>query len=175
MNLLCASNMPTTQKLDIEHALSVLDTWAKRVAFETDRHLYRLTDSRYLAHYQGSEPHLRAALLAQVLQEDLGVHYNPNAVDNFSFADPNFAFIQGMIPSPGQTTADTPGGTCATMPVLYVAVGRRLGYPLKLATTQSHIFARWDGETSNNPAWQETFNCETTNGFHKYDDEQYRH
>jgi len=177
MNLLCATELESTQYLDadgIEHALVTLDDWAKRVAYETDRHAYRITDPRYADRYQGSEAHFRAEMLAQVLQEDLGVKYNPEAVGNFSFADPSVAFIHSMIPTPGSTTSDTSGGTCVSMPVLYVAVGRRLGYPLKLVTTDSHIFARWDGEGHDNSAWRETFNCETTNGFHRFDDEYYK-
>ena len=176
INLLCASDMPTTEGLEIEQALSVLDEWAEKVAEVTDRHLYRVTDPRpeYANRYKGSEAHFRAEMLAQVLQEDLGVHYNKSAIGNFSFVDPGVAFIYSMIPGPDQTIAETPGGTCASMPVLYVAVGRRLGYPLRLVTTQSHVFARWDGEASDNPVWRETFNCETTNGFCKYDDARYR-
>ncbi|MEX0777432.1 MAG: hypothetical protein WD042_17140 [Phycisphaeraceae bacterium] len=174
MNLLCASALPSTQSLNIEHALSVLDEWAGKVAFETDRHLYRVTDPRFADRYHGSEPHFRAEMLAQVLQEDLGVRYNPKAIGDFSFADLTTGFIHGIIPAPGKTTADTPGGTCASMPVLYVAVGRRLGYPLKLATTDGHIFARWDGLDHANPAWRERFNCETTNGFHRFDDDYYK-
>jgi len=177
MNLLCATELEGTQYLNeeaIDDALTTLDDWAKRVAFETDRHAYRITDPRYADRYQGSEAHFRAEMLAQVLQEGLGVKYNPEAVGNFSFADPSVAFIHSMIPTPGSTTSDTSGGTCVSMPVLYVAVGRRLGYPLKLVTTDSHIFARWDGEGHDNSAWRETFNCETTNGFHRFDDEYYK-
>lgn len=174
MNLLCAARLPSTEGLDIDHALATLDEWAKKVAFETDRHLYRVNDPRYAEHYGHSEAQFRAEMLAQVLQEDLGVKYDMTAVGNFSFADPNVAFIHGMIPEQGQTTADTPGGTCASMPVLYVAVGRKLGYPLKLATTDSHIFARWDGTNHANPAYREYFNCETTNGFARFDDDYYR-
>ncbi|MEO0966420.1 MAG: hypothetical protein AAFY08_15045 [Planctomycetota bacterium] len=182
LNLLAASALPATADLDVEHALRTLDRWAQQVADATDRHLYRLTDPRFADRYQGSEPHLRAELLAQVLVEDLGVKYDPTALGNFSFEDPAVAFIHGMIPTAlqqlGHGTADTPGGTCASMPVLYVAVGRRLGYPLYLATTDSHVFARWDGTTTNptgqahpNPAWRERFNCETTNGFLRIDDD----
>ena len=174
MNLLCASGLPGSRGLDIEHALATLDEWVKRVAFETDRHLYRVTDPRYAEHYGHSEAKLRAEMLAQVLHQDLGVKYDMNADGNFSFADLSTGFIHGMIPAPGQTTADTPGGTCVSMPVLYVAVGRRLGYPLKLVTTDSHVFARWDGEGHSNPAWRERFNCETTGGFGHYDDDYYR-
>ncbi|MEM8738339.1 MAG: hypothetical protein AAGG38_07670 [Planctomycetota bacterium] len=113
-------------------------------------------------------------MLAQVLQENLGARYNIKAVGNFSFADLTMGFIHGMIPGLDQAMADMPGGTCASMPVLYVAVGRRLGYPLKLVLTDSHVFARWDGLNHDNPAWRERFNCETTNGFHKFDDDYYR-
>ncbi len=42
------------------------------------------------------------------------------------------------------------------MPVLYVAIGRRLGYPLELVTTKGHVFACW--EDSN-----DRFNIEGTN------------
>jgi len=172
VNLLCASAMPSTSNLDIEHCLAVLDQWAARIAAETDRHLYRLTDPRFAGRWNGSEAHFRAEMLAQVLQEDLGVTYDLTAEGDFSFADPKFAFIHGMIPGPNGEAA--PGGTCVSMPVLYVAVGRRLGYPLKLALTDSHIFARWDGLDHPNPAWRERFNCETTNGFQKYEDDYYR-
>ena len=174
MNLLCASALPDTKGLDVEHALSVLDDWAARVASETDRHLDRVTDPRFAERYRGSEAHFRAEMLAQVLQEDLGVKYDMKAVGSFSFADPSVAFIHGMIPPEGGIIADTPGGTCVSMPVLYVAVGRRLGYPLKLATTDSHIFARWDGKDHENQAYRDYFNCETTNGFHRFDDDHYR-
>jgi len=174
MNLLCASRLPGTESLDIDQALAQLDEWAKKVAAETDRHLYRVSDPRYAKHYNNSEAQFRAEMLAQVLQEDLGVKYDMSSVGNFSFTDPTVAFIHGMIPTKGKTTADTPGGTCASMPVLYVAVGRRLGYPLKLTTTDSHIFARWEGLNHSNPAWRGRFNCETTNGFSVLPDDYYR-
>lgn len=53
------------------------------------------------------------------------------------------------------------------MPVLYVAVGRRLGYPLKLVTAKGHLFARWDGA--------ERFNIEGTNrGLNCHEDGYYQ-
>jgi hypothetical protein len=54
------------------------------------------------------------------------------------------------------------------MPVLYVAVGRRLGYPLKLVTTEGHLFLRWEDE-------RERFNVEATaHGLSRFDDDYYR-
>ncbi|QQE12732.1 hypothetical protein JD969_04515 [Planctomycetota bacterium] len=179
INLLCASELPATRELDVEHALKKLDEWAQRVAYETDRHLYRVNDPLFAKHYGNSEAQYRAEMLTQVLYEDLNIKYNPEAINSFSFTDPSVAFIHGMIPASGKTTADTPGGTCVSMPVLYVAVGRRLGYPLKLVTTDSHIFVRWD---TSNTDWYvkpkysigESFNIETTNGFNRYNDDYYR-
>ena len=174
MNLLCATRLPSTESLDVEHALATLNEWARRAAFETDRHLYRVTDPNYADHYGHSEAQYRAEMLAQVLQEDLDIKYDPRAIGSFSFADPSVAFIYGMIPAARQSTSETPGGTCASMPVLYVAIGRRLGYPLKLVTTDSHIFVRWEGFEHETIAWRERFNIETTNGFHRFDDDYYR-
>jgi len=175
MNLLCAKGMPGAEGLDIEHALATLDQWAEHVAAETDRHLHRVTDPRYAEHYRHSEAYFRAESLLQVLQEAFGVKYDPKAINNFSFADSRVAFIHGMIPAPGKTVADTTGGTCASMPVLYVAVGRRLGYPLKLVTTNSHVFVRWDGENHRNPSFRETFNIDGAGeGFSSYPDDHYR-
>jgi len=175
MNLLCATGLPGAEKLDIDHALATLDDWANRVKFETDRHLYRVTDPRYAEHYRHSEAYLRAEMLVQVLCEELGVKYDPSAkAGTFSFKDSRVAFIHGMIPAPGQSLTDTPGGSCASMPIMYVAVGRRLAYPLKLVTTKGHVFVRWDGKGHFNPAWRERFNIEGTNGFNSFPDDYYK-
>jgi len=104
----------------------------------------------------------------------LGVKYDMTAADSFSFADSRVAFIHGMIPAPGQSPADTPGGTCASMPVMYVAIGRRLGYPLKLVATDGHVFLRWVGQDHPNPAWREQFNIDGAGyGISSLDDEYY--
>lgn len=174
INLLCATGLPGSEHLDVERALRTFDEWAERVHAETERHLYRLADPRYAEHYRSSEAYFRAELLVQVLYEDLGIRYDAKSVGNFSFSDSRVAFIHGMIPSPGQGVAETLGGTCASMPVMVTAVGRRLGYPLKLVTSNGHIFIRWEGEAEANPAWQERFNIEVTNGFSSFDDDYYK-
>ena len=50
-------------------------------------------------------------------------------------------------------------GTCASLPVLIVAVGKKLGYPVKLVPTHNHLFARWESRDG-----KERFNIESTNG-----------
>jgi len=53
------------------------------------------------------------------------------------------------------------------MPILYIALGRRLGYPLKLVTTKQHLFMRWDSP-------KERFDMDATGkGLDKKDDDYY--
>ena len=105
---------------------------------------------------------LRAEFIIQTLQEDCGVRYNPERIYSPNFADSRDSFIHGMLDP-------TCGGTCASMPVLYVAVGRRLGYPMKLVSAREHLFCRWVSPT-------ETFNIEGSGngGWDSHPDEYYK-
>lgn len=168
MNLHCAEGLPGAENLDIDACLAMLDRWAERVRTETERHLYRAADPRWADHYRHSEAYLRAEFVLQVLQQDLDVHYNMERVENIDFTDSRDLFVHGLVGSGN-------GGTCVSMPVAYVAVGRRLGYPMKLVLTKAHLFARWDGLGDGNPAWRERFNIEGAgDGFSSFDDEYYR-
>jgi hypothetical protein len=163
MNLACASNLPGADKLSVDEKLTILDEWTLRVKRETERHLYRLMDSRYSGHYRRSEALYRMEMLCQVLQEDCGVRYNLDRVRDVRFADARDLFIHGMI-------GDSNGGTCVSMPVLYTAVARRLGYPVHLVRAKGHIFCRWDGRG-------ERWNIEATGsgGMDTFPDEYYMH
>jgi hypothetical protein len=67
------------------------------------------------------------------------------------------------------STLNRPLGTCSSMPVLYLVIGRRLGYPLKLVTTKAHLFVRWEGAG-------ERFNIEATgHGLNRFEDDYYQH
>lgn len=137
MNLLCAKGLPGAESMDIPAILKKLDEWAAKVAFETERHLYRVTDPQYADHYQHSEARLRAEFIVQVLQEDCSVHYNLERVQDPDYRNSQDIFLHGMVNSDN-------GGTCASMPVMYAAIARRLGYPIKLALAREHVFMRWD-------------------------------
>jgi hypothetical protein len=104
MNLLCIQNLPGGSGIDINRCLARLDEWARRVQFETERHLYRVTDSRFAEHYHHSESYYRAEMLLQVLQEDCSVKYNPERIFNVDFTNSKDLFIHGMID-------DSNGGT----------------------------------------------------------------
>jgi hypothetical protein len=167
INLACAQGLPGAQNLERLRCLATLDKWAAQVAEETRRHLYRFRANP--SEFESSEGYFRMLMMAVTLYEDCGVRYNPermgtgtpgdDVADSF-FMDSRDLFLHGLC---GARRL----GTCSSMPVLHAAIGRRLGYPLKLATTKSHVFLRWDGQG-------ERFNVETTGkGMNRYDDDHF--
>jgi hypothetical protein len=167
MNLRCAEGLRGAEGLDIPATLKVLDRYADHVEKETTRHLYRFRKNP--EEFQNSEVYFRMMMMAVVLQEDFKLRYNPKLIaasnefdlnDGFS-DDARNLFIHGLTGPPMM-------GTCASMPVFYVAIGRRLGYPLYLSSTREHLFARWDdGQTRLNVEG-------TTTGFGAYPDDHYK-
>jgi hypothetical protein len=167
MNLLCAQHLPNAGEFNPSHLLATLDQWALRVQTETERHLYRFRANP--AEFENSEGYFRMLMMAVVFYEDFNIRYNPQRMsspgainlDDRFFADSEDIFLPGLLGSRRM-------GTCSSMPVLYVAVGRRMGYPLKLVTTKAHLFLRWEDE-------KERFNLEATGrGMNRYDDEHFK-
>jgi hypothetical protein len=168
LNLPCASGLSAGNEPDAKQCLTTIDSWAQHVRSETERHLYRY--ERNPAEFENSSGYFRMLMLAVVLAEDYGVHYDPQKMsgpetgrmDDGFFRDPRKVFLHGLL---GPVRI----GTCSSLPVLYVAVGRQLGYPLKLVTTKGHLFVRWEGAG-------ERFNIEATSrGSNRFDDDHYRH
>lgn len=175
LNHACAQGLPGAESTDLPRLLEWLDQAARRVDSETRRHWHRFNASP--GTYRNSPGYFCCYYLLQVLQEDFGVRYNPERVRDPTFQDPkcldpNFRdsrdlFIHGII--------DGPGGTCASMPVLYVAVGRRSGYPLKLVQSRGHLFFRWDDPHGVRFGVPERINIEGTgDGIGSHPDEHYR-
>ena len=161
LNLLCAEGLPGAEKLDVAKCLATLDEWTNRVRAETEKYLYRF--HRKPAEYNNSEGYFRMLALITVLQQDCGVRYNPERIREVDFSDSGDLFLHGLL-------GEDRTGTCVSLPVLYVALGRRLGYPLKLVTTNGHIFARWQSTDG-----KERFNIEGTNqGLSCFEDAYYQ-
>jgi len=148
MNLLCAEGLRGSENLNITNCLAMLDKIAAGVKFETTRAYYKFRE--HPEKFNHSEGYYDMMMLATVIQQDFNIHYNPAHIempghtqesDSSFFADSKDALIHGLARSNGL-------GTCSSIPVFYVAVGRRLGYPLKLVKAKGHLFARWDECTS---------------------------
>jgi hypothetical protein len=166
MDLLCAEGLPGADHLDANECLASLEQWAQQIKQQTDQNHHHFDEDP--TYFHNSESFYKMLLLSVVLYEDFGIRYNAKLIteppkadgeDHF-FADSQDTFIHGLI-GPRRT------GTCSSMPILYIALARRLGYPLKLVTTQGHLFMRWESPT-------ERFNMDATGkGLEKYDDEHY--
>ena len=162
VNLACAVGLPGAEAIDHDGCLAHLDRWAVGVGRQTEgaRNLFDADPARY----DGSEAVFCIARMVAMLQKLCGVRYNPAKVDARPTDPSDLAdeFVHGAIQGPG--------GTCATLPVLYAAVGRRLGYPIRLVRTRLHLFNRWD-----DPATGERVNFDgSTDGVNFLPDEHYR-
>ncbi|QJW93259.1 hypothetical protein [Frigoriglobus tundricola] len=164
VHLSCAEGLPGADEIDRNYCLYKLDDWKDRVKEYTT--LLMPQFRRKPREYENSEAYFRALAMITVLQRDCGVRYNPAKIPDdvpFGTAD---CFIHGIIQGEG--------GTCASLPVVYAAVGRRLGYPIKLVTTRAkkggHLFVRWD-----DPKTGERFNIEASgHGMGTPDDDYFR-
>lgn len=167
MNLLCANNLPGAENLSVDDFLATLDQWAQHISSEIDKNFHHYSEDP--AYFYNSTNYYKIAMMAVVLYEDYNIRYNPKWIaapgtkqsgDHF-FADSRDVLIHGLIDKRRM-------GTCSSMPVLYIALGRRLGYPLKLVKAKGHLFMRWDTPT-------EKFDMDATGkGLNKYDDDEYK-
>jgi hypothetical protein len=159
MNLLSAGGLRGAENLDVAACLSRLDDWTQRVQKGTAARLTAFHQNP--GKYDNSEAIFRTVDLVLALKNDLGVHYNLEATKHWDFSDSRDLFIHGLLD-------DRRAGTCTSIPVLCAAVGRRLGYPLKIVLAEGHVFLRWDSP-------KERFNIETTcPGVDVHDDEYYK-
>ena len=162
-NITCALGLPGAESLDVPRQVEILNEIAALVRQETDKLIYLF--HRQPGSYQNSEAYFRMMVLLTVLQRNLGVHCDPqfNQLSDYQFfSRPEMLFVHGVL----QTRA----GTCSSLPPMFAAVGRRLGYPLKLVTACQHVFLRWDSPTG------EKFNIEcTSSGLVCHPDVYYQH
>lgn len=170
MNLLCAEGLPGAEELSVSNCVERLDGMAKYIQAETQRHYYKFRE--HPEQYRNSLGYYRMMMLGTVLVQDLGMRYNPD------LALPQ---IDGKIPTLGQNSNSRDVfihglldgkhfGTCASMPVLVVALGRRLGYPVNLAGAKLHAYVRYEEPDGSH------FNVEptVTETFLTPDDEDYK-
>jgi hypothetical protein len=156
VNLACSVGLPGAEDLDAGEVISKIEEWTQAVRLATTFNMRRFME--YPAQFDHSIGKFKMSVLASVLELECGVRYNPEiAKDQGRFAyDSKDRYIHGITHGEG--------GTCASLPVLFIAVGRRLGYPLKLGAGARHFFARWDESDSDSELAKDCFNIEATGG-----------
>lgn len=166
LNLLCAQGLPG-EYADLDGELRTLDRWSAAVRTETNKFMPRFR--QHPEKFRSSEGYFRMLVLITVLQQDFCVGYNPARNSSPENPEPRQTFFANSADLFVHGLLDKRLGTCCSIPVLYVAVGRRLGYPLKLVTARSHLFARWDAGDGKH------FNIEGTNrGLACHEDDYYK-
>ena len=153
MNLLCAENLPGSENLDIEQCLSMLDQWADLVSRNEAKYSAQFFQNQ--SRYDNSYAKFQAVNLGLTLKDDLKCEYNQELIRSGAMEDlQSTRFFQNSRDLFLHGFVETRVGSCSSLPVLMVAIGRRCGYPLHLVTCKGHLFCRWDDG-------HERFNIET--------------
>ena len=143
MNLICANEASPGNDIDIERQLRKLDEWAEHCRREEVR--FRKKFEKNPKRYDSSYAKFKAINLVLTIKEDFNCRYQMNLVESGEVAkinSPAFfknyddVFVSGLLRKRR--------GTCSSYPVLIVALGRRLGYPISMKATFGHMFCEWN-------------------------------
>ena len=163
VNLACARGLPNCDESAFPHYLALLDTIAEAVRRHTDKswRLFKIKPGQF----HNSEAVFRLYTMEHVFRVQFGIKYDPvvrEATEDgtrWTTDDSREVFIHGIL-SAKRT------GTCSSLPTFAIAVGRRLGYPLKLVLVPNHTLYRWDDG-------KEVFNLQHTEGGADVRDDEY--
>lgn len=163
MNLLCAEGLVGSDQLDVEKDLAIIDQWSTQADQDLQRFtpLYHIHPEKFPDVHSESE--WKMYVLFGFLRERQRIGYNPELKTLFA---KGYGYIEDHPDEFRQDARDTflngiverRMGVCSSLPAIFVAVGRRLGYPLYYVHTKGHSFVRWDDG-------KERFNVETTRSF----------
>lgn len=152
LNLLASEDLPGFGTISVERAMERLDAWAAHALAMAEAH--RAVFDRNPGRFENSLPLWLVLGLQRTLHREFGVHYNPRRVNApADWREDRDLFIHGAL-GPWRT------GTCASLPVLFLAVGHRMGLPLRLVRAPGHLFCRWDAPRHPDPAMRARFNIE---------------
>ncbi len=160
LNLRCAIGLPGAENLNFVGCMKTLDWWTDLVRQNTEKWWPDFVQSP--EKYEHSPARFRMSAMVTLLKRDLRLrYYMPFSEGEYNGTDSRNLFLHGIFSGHG--------GTCVTLPILYIAIGRRLGYPLRLVAAKEHLFIRWDDPGGDR------FNVEATSpGYAQFDDEHYK-
>jgi hypothetical protein len=141
VNLACARGLPNCDESEFPKYLALLDTIAEAVRRQTEKNfrLFKLKPKQF----NNSEAVFRLYTMEHVFRVRFGIKYDPKVREvteggkPWMSDDSSELFIHGLL-------SDKRTGTCSSLPTFAIAVGRRLGYPLKLILVPNHTLYRWD-------------------------------
>jgi hypothetical protein len=141
INLACAVGLAKADDHNFPEYLTILDKMAEAVRVKTEKswRLFKLKP----AEFHNAENVFRVFTMEHVLRMQFGVKYDPLVQETTKAGKPRDkgdsteTFIHGVL-SAKRT------GTCSSLPTFSIAIGRRLGYPLKLVRVPKHTYFRWD-------------------------------
>lgn len=183
LNLLCSSGLPGAEALDEPGALTEylnrLDVWSAWVLQQTEGQRQYFRSHR--SEFENSEPYWRMLTLTSVLQLHFGVRYEERLLtfENWDWKDAQDTMLVGPL-GPKRT------GSCASLPVLVMAVAQRIDYPVYLVQVPAHNLSRWESHPREahgdsllndhaNPGYRGRFNIECHGrGMLTPDDDHYR-
>ncbi len=159
VNLLCSLGLNEYTDHLYHECLDLVSEWSCQLLEFTERnHHHFREDPGYFEH---SEEVFQAIAMVQFVQEALRVHYNTTfAEGEYNAIDSRNLFLTGVLTGFG--------GTCVSLPMLYVALAQRIGYPVEVAHTWEHYYCVWDSQNGF------CFEAAGT-GFDKRTHEFYRH
>ena len=100
----------------------------------------RMTIAKYGIDPKDPDQGIRAINTTLYLEKELKYAKLGSAQDVvYLNQDPRNLFLNGLL--------DRMTGTCISMPVLYIALGEELGYPIYGVNAGDHMFCRWDDGT----------------------------
>jgi len=162
INLGCAKGLPCAEDLNISTCLHSLNNWTDKVRLGTSNALRNR--EKFPEYDDLSEAEYRILTMYAVLYRHLGLCVSTQCLEPdkvYDGGDSRTNFIHAALQN-GEPA------TCTIAPVIFAAIGRRLGYPLKLVKTRQHLFCRWSGANG------ERFNIEATDkGYYRKSDEWY--
>ncbi len=160
VNLACAVGLPgAPTEAQAAECIARLDYYAECVRDYTEKRLYVFRERA--SFYENSEAKFRMVCLVTCLSTCFQVRYHPDKRDMEAPLEARDRFIHGPLLGAG--------GICASLPVVYAAVGRRLGYPLRLVSAYRHLFLHWEAPCG------ERFHIEANDGSMDFpEDDHYR-
>lgn len=136
LNLAVACETEGVDNIDYNHYKKIIDDWTKQFLQwlpVVEQEFYKTPEK-----WENNINIARLGALVQWLDQAAGVAYveEQKRLKEIKYTDLGHLLVHGLI--------DTRCGTCANMPVLHVAMGRRCNWPVALACVDNHYVCRYD-------------------------------